>query len=389
MAKSRPSRSSTSEKGQKSQAKARHRKPHKILPTRIRESTPEQLLESAANSLEKGDVEEALQNAGRALKRLREREGDASVKTLPALSLLGEIAVEMGDMERARDTFQEAAALDPEGEVKETEGGGAEKFLWLAQLCEQGGKESVGWFEIGVKVLRRENAEMEDEGKRGKLASALCAVAEIYMTDLSWEEDAEVKCEKLVTEALMMMPNSSEVLQTLASVRISQLKIEEARKALRQSMELWRNVRAEGATLLDFPIGISLARLLMEVEMEGEALEVLELLVGADDSSVEAWYLGGWCQRLIAERKTNSAEKRSDEDSKTNIIGSRHWLQTSLRLYESQCYEDERLRDHAVELVNGLDAVLGSLGDEDEQEDAEEEWEDDSEDDEDSEMKEA
>ena len=48
-------------------------------------------------------------------------------------------------------------------------------------------------------------------------------------------------------------------------------------------------------------------------------------------------------------------------------------MKTSIKLYDILEYEDERLLDHAQELVAGLDALLGP---EDEQAEGEEEWED-------------
>ena len=70
------------------------------------------------------------------------------------------------------------------------------------------------------------------DAKRTELAEALCATAEVYMTDLSWEDDAEQRCERLITEAVAVCPEtlSAGVLQTLASIRISQERVEEAKK---------------------------------------------------------------------------------------------------------------------------------------------------------------
>jgi hypothetical protein len=109
--------------------------------------------------------------------------------------LLGEINVELGDIDTARNCFLQAVQLDQNGSIPESEGGGAEKFLWLAQLSEQGGKDSVLWFEMGVSSLRQtiqglegktSPAEVADlEQKKTKMSNALCAVAETYMTDLS------------------------------------------------------------------------------------------------------------------------------------------------------------------------------------------------------------
>ena len=103
--------------------------------------------------------------------------------------------------------------------------------------------------------------------------------------------------------------------------------------------------------------------------MESQAIVVLERLVGEDDQSVEAWYLGGWCQVLQAE-KLGQAETGKEEKKK----GAREWLRNSLKLYELLDYEDERLKDHAVELVTALNQELGV---EDEGEEGEE-WQDES-----------
>lgn len=260
-----------------------------------------------------------------------------------------------------------------------------EKFLWLAQLSEEGGRESVEWFERGCAVLRREistlessldskrgsgEVEKEVEERRRKLSGALSGIVEIWMTDLSFEDEAEGECERLITEALLVAPNVPEALQTLASVRISQVKVEEARGALARSMEMWAGLPPEDERVPEFATRISLARLLMEVEMLDEATGVLERLVGEDDESVEAWYLGGWCLFLVGE-KGKEAEKEGGqrgEDAEGGLAGwelvmgsSREWLRNSLRLYEALEYEDDRLRDHASELVEVLDGQLGPL----------------------------
>ena len=157
--------------------------------------TPEQLYDLALQSVETSDPEAALQHATRLLTLVQTLKTPNAV--LPALNLLGEICVELGDVDTARNYFSQAVEVDPQGEVPEAVGGGAEKFLWLAQLCEEGGAASVAWFERGAKVLKREIAEIEAvqdrdqtveallEEKRGKLANALCGVVEVYMTDLS------------------------------------------------------------------------------------------------------------------------------------------------------------------------------------------------------------
>jgi tetratricopeptide (TPR) repeat protein len=367
--------------------------------------TPTILLAKATSTLQQGDLDGALPFAKRALS-IATTNGDVE-DALPALNLLGEIHIELGEIDAARECFLRAAEIDEDGDIGEDSGGGAEKFLWLAQLSEEGGTESVGWFEKGAAALRRQIQgliessktgvdgnggqilEMLLEGKRRKLAMALCGIVEVYMTDLSWEEDAEQKCEKLVTEATMVAPEVAEPWQTLASVRISQVRMEDARAALRRSLDLWKDLPPEDEMVPDFPTRVSLARLLLEAEMEEEAIEVLERLVSEDDSSVEVWYLGGWGLYIMGEKqKSDASRKEGDADGETykiSWISSRQWLNHSMRLFQMQDYEDVRLGEHARELIAILDQDLGgrAVDEEEDEDDDAGEWEDEDEEDED------
>ncbi|KAF2108542.1 hypothetical protein BDV96DRAFT_477524, partial [Lophiotrema nucula] len=340
-------------------------------------ASPESLILQATALLHTGQPDEALPLARRALSLLQPT-SEPTLAALPALNLLGEINVELGDPDTAREAFLAAVNLDEDG-IED----GAEKFLWLAQLDEEGGAQSVKWFERGVEVLKREIGELEGKLKKAevleelaekkiKVANALCGIAEVYMTDLSWEEDAETRCEAAVTEALLIAPESPEPLQTLASVRISQTKLSDAKAALSRSMDLWKDLDADDPKVPDFSTRISLSRLLMESEMEEEAIEVLERLVEENDSSVEAWYLGGWCLHLLGEKQKTSGQT----DTSTSLFkASRDWLDNSLKLYAMLEYEDDRLKDHAEELVKTLNDTLGpSTGEEEEEE--ENGWED-------------
>jgi len=345
---------------------------------------PSILLYDAASKLEAGQPLQAAAVAKRAL----EFTGEGGDFALAALNLLGQIHVELGELDDARDYFSRAVALDADGTVDERVGGGEEKFLWLAQLSDEGGRDSVAWFERGSAALRRqiqalaaldrstgEQAEALAE-KRRKLAGTLCAVAEVYMTDLSWEADAEQRCEALITEATLVAPELAETWQTVANVRISQQRVDEAREALRRSLDLWRELPPDDPAVPDFPTRVALSRLLLEVAMEQDALEVLERLGGEDDESVEVQYLGGWGSYIVGE-KEKAAGKPDDEGWRATWKSARRWLTRCLLLYEGQEYEDEKLKEHAGELLSAINKEIGEPTDEDEDEDA---WEDDEED---------
>lgn len=183
-----------------------------------------------------------------------------------------------------------------------------------------------------------------------------------------------------------MAPESPECLQTLASIRISQLRNEDAKAALSRSLELWKDLPPDSPLVPDFPVRVSLSRLLMEAEMEKEALEVLERMILEDDQSVETWYLGGWCQYLLGKKAQEATPHLSEsvaEEQRVVLLSGRSWLRQSLKLYDLIQYEDDRLKDHALELVQELEQELQEFiedsGDEAEAGDADE-WEDEAED---------
>jgi len=342
------------------------------------------LLREATAKVQAGDHESATKLAERVLETTG-KDGDFE---LAALNLLGLAYIEMGDVDLARPKLLRAVEIDADGSMDESVGGGAEKFLWLAQISEEGGRDSVNWYEKGAAVLRRQiqslsekqkRTEVDDaalEEKRQGLAGVLCAVAEVYMTDLSWEEDAEQRCEALVTEATMVCPESPETWQTVANVRISQQRVDEAKTALKRSMELWQDLPVGDLKVPEFATRISLARLLMEVEVEAVAMEVLERLVGEDDESVETWYLGGWCQYIQGEKEHKKKGADAETLRKEAWTSSRRWLRQCLKLFKVQDYEDDRLGEHAKELIAEIDKVLGPLP-EGEEDDDDEAWEDD------------
>lgn len=352
---------------------------NKPLVKSISQKSVATLLAEAATHLTQSQPELALPLATTAITRLGNDPSEQKEVSLPAaLCLLAEIQLEIGDADSARSNYQKAVSLDPEKTL------GAEVWFSLAQLSVKGGQESINFYESGTQILRQKIQNSPDEFDDveewvPRLGDALCAMAEVYMTDLSWEEDAEQRCEALVTEAVALCPERPGVLQTLANVRISQERDEEARSILRTSMESWSGplgkktvdgevVDAEDdGTLPEFATRISLVRLLMEVGMEREAVQVCERLVSEDDESVEAWYLNGWGQILLAEKT------QEDEEVLKLKKSARGSLATALRLYQQLEYEDDRLRDHALELVQGLGKEVGA---------EDEEWEDEEEDDE-------
>lgn len=370
-------------------------------PTAAPSKPAKELLAEATAHLEQGDALNAINVAKQALEVALDSDDS---RACAAYNLLGEINVELGEIDTARTCFLQAAKIDEDGALAEELGGGPEKFNWLAQLSEEGGADSVKWFDKAACALRAQiqlltNAVAEakrkgsahgavekeleakiDEKKR-KLSETLCAVTEVYMTDLSWEDDAETRCEALVTEATMLAPELPDAWQTVANVRISQSRREDAVAALERSLAIWTDLEPEDPKVPAFPSRVALARLLMECDMEKRALEVCDRLVLDDDTSVEAWYLGGLAHYTVGEKQKTSTEgtkngtngeHSSGEEWKKAWVRARSWLSQCMLLFEAQEYEDERLGEHAQELLATLEAA--DLPDDDGED--EEGWED-------------
>jgi hypothetical protein len=103
------------------------------------------------------------------------------------IELLGEINIELGEIEQARECFLEAVRRK-EGSV-ERELGEEGKFLWLGQLSSE--EEAEKWYVLGVEVLvRLVDGIAEDEKRqsvREKISEVYCSLIELYLTDLWYD----------------------------------------------------------------------------------------------------------------------------------------------------------------------------------------------------------
>ena len=84
------------------------------------------------------------------------------------------------------------------------------------------------------------NLESEQSKEtRKELASAFCAIAELYMTDLCDNPEAEHECSESVRKAIEADAKSPEAWQTKARLHLIKSEFEEAKNNLNQSLNLW------------------------------------------------------------------------------------------------------------------------------------------------------
>lgn len=281
---------------------------------------------------------------------------------------LGCICLELGDFQGGFENIRLSLNLEPETTP--------DRFFAFAQLIP--GKEAVQVYEHGLKVYadRGGNEESSIDVKR-KVSTACCAAAEIFMTDLCDEEDAEVQCASWLERAMRTDPSNPEVFRVLADLKMCQERVEEARQNVQMACNLWsaeleklmnpdENENDE-LILSEFPSyesRISASKILIELGEFESSVSVLEQLLKEDDSVLMTWYL--LC--LSLKSQTNSTTTAPLEDA---IEGA---LRISRRdghlIYPQMISEDELV----LEIISwakglGMEIDLDSI-EEDETEEA-------------------
>jgi predicted Zn-dependent protease len=235
----------------------------------------------------------------------------------------GESLAELGHFEAAEKFFRKALTLDPNhvelidlyaetlldlGEadkakhflLKSIERHGdavAEPYMYMAQLST--GYDALRYLQHGIHILEQQlsSGESDDKEKQSaKLCRAYCNVADLFMTDLCFEPQAEAECERAMEAALRIDPNNAEALQTLASVRISQQRNPDAVSLLVKSVSQWKDAEE---IELPYDYRIQTAKLLMEVHQHALAVEVLDRLVQEDAMMLGTWYLLAACHSVM------------------------------------------------------------------------------------------
>ncbi|KAJ1724825.1 hypothetical protein LPJ53_000961 [Coemansia erecta] len=266
-----------------------------------------------------------------------------------ALLLAAIIQLESGEIDLAVNCLNRCVDISPDR--------GFEKYMYLGQLSVE--LEAVKYFQLGIDAMQRDLSELPQDGEmaatlRRKMAEAYVAMTEIYLTDCCFEADAEKKCEQFLEQGAKIDPECPEIYQTIASVRLSQDRQDDARECLSKSMSLWADKDMNDPTQIpSYENRLALVRLLLELGDREKALGILERLQKEDDENIDMWYLYGWTYHLQSEDELTSPE------DKLELLGSaRECLKQAVKLSSVLEYDNEGLIDHARELVAAIDTVV-------------------------------
>ncbi|KAF5359557.1 hypothetical protein D9756_003465 [Leucocoprinus leucothites] len=342
------------------------------------------LLAKAQELIVQCDYELALRFIGRIL----EQQPD----NVEAREMLGVSLLETGEIDAAKKAFQ-ALTQPPSPQPPPSSA-----YLYLAQLSDDDPRLALRHYQAAVEILLNQlkgkqsaqsvlssNISGEEEIK-SNIVRALVGQVEIWMDpsyDLCFEPEAEKTCEELLDLALRTDPNNSEALQSLASVRMSQQRPDEAKQMLEQVWAKWKDLELDDPALPPIPTRLSLVKLFLELEIYTPALLALQGIMATDDQEVEAWYLEGWCFFLMSEAAKESGGKLDDMSWEELAKDSRDCLETCQVLHVNQDHPDKPILEHAQELIGKLEALgikPSPIDDDDQGDDGERDWEDVSED---------
>lgn len=235
-----------------------------------------------------------------------------------ALEMLASIHIENADISEAQSMLMQCVELCPDD--------GYSKYFSLAQLAS--GREAVDFYHKGISIIQKklENPEGASAAEASQetplcrvLSDAYCSVAELYMTDCCFEDDAENICKKSIESAIEADESNPDAHQCLANFHLVKGEIEESKAAINRNLSLWlpqykaisEGEASSGASENFQPPGydsrINTSKMLIELEMLNEASEVLEGLVAEDDEVIEVWYLLGWSHYLHGDVYKNNA----------------------------------------------------------------------------------
>ncbi|ORZ14815.1 hypothetical protein BCR41DRAFT_354150 [Lobosporangium transversale] len=312
--------------------------------------TVNDLLAQANQAVDRFEFELAHQFAMRAL--------SMEPKNVNALEAAGSIEVELELFNEAKEHFLECVRLQPDT--------GYSKFMYLGQMSEQ--LEAISYFQQGVNLMIDERAKMPVDITKGsdylklssKISSALCSMTDIYLTDCCFEPDAESQCEAYLAQAMQIEPVTPEVYQTLASVRLSQQRGDEAKVALAQGLALWlgSDPTDEDGPTPDYETRLALVKLLLETAMYDEAFTVLNGLIEENDQVPDTLYLFGWANYIAAE-EVDPESPNADEEKKEQLENAREALNACTKLWHATGSTDEPLLQHTQELLETITNLIG------------------------------
>ncbi|XP_055388804.1 uncharacterized protein LOC129617732 [Condylostylus longicornis] len=152
---------------------------------------------------------------------------------------------------------------------------------------------------------------------RRQMSNACCAIAELYMTDLCDEPEAEARVAECLNMAIELDPENFDAYTGLTTYFKTIGNLEEAAESAEKALILFKRAKAQAEaedldhlmsaapneTVVEVPewnSRLSLAASLIDLKQTIPASELLESLIEENDQDIQAWHLMA-CNFLVAQ----------------------------------------------------------------------------------------
>ena len=327
----------------------------------------------------------------------------------------------IGDPDGAREDYQEALNLHKSTESLQSDPSWYERsaslHLYIGQTSS--GKEAIAAYEEALSILGtciEQCQKMSDKNAieeiTRQLAGVCCNAAEVYLTDLCEEPDAEGQCEKWVQKALSYQISSSDTpgktqptvdaLQLLANLRISQCRAPEAIAPILEAFEqiqtpchslaqlvdidpncqddMEMQDRAKELTHVDavqalpgFEFRCQMAKIMLEAAAVSDtadeaarescrqaAITVLGSLMAENDEVIEVWALLGDAHAAIGSKEEASSYWQSALEMLGHLKRS---IEDDMQMENSMDDEDPGADEREDEMQQQLEDVMCQMED--------------------------
>jgi tetratricopeptide (TPR) repeat protein len=202
-------------------------------------------------------------------------------ENVAALDLLAQCFAELGRSEEAVRAYQASARLAPDENPS--------KFLSMGQL--QSGHVALQSLRHGLKLLAAERQRLVARGEDTAavdlmVSNGFAAVADLFVTDLCDEPNAEAECERAVKLAREAAPEGVDAVYAFINLRLIQNRRDEARRA---AAHIAPQITEESE--VGYETKANVAKACYELELFEEASRLFDLVLAEDDSASDLWYM--------------------------------------------------------------------------------------------------
>lgn len=239
------------------------------------------------------------------------------------LSAYGEFMCSIGNFDRAKELLEKSIELNPYDDYV--------KYFNLAQILD--GEESLFYWRKGIEILREsievtmkktENNKSSVEKlelMKDQLCSAHCAISELFMTDLCYNDEAESQVRENLNRASEVNEDHFETLCCKLSYFKTIDDFEECKfyvSRIKHILTNKYNLRVElndladeyknyEALLPEYSVRLNLSRTLIDLNETELAELILSTLLKEDEEDWQVWYLLSWCS-LVSEDVNEAVE---------------------------------------------------------------------------------